>query len=282
MIPKKYYYELELPENASLVEIKRAYRRLVKKYHPDKNPSELAKNKFLKIQEAYEILIGERPLPFAEKKVSQADQEAQKAQEILEKVRRQKIIKEHHEKIEYLKAQKKHVQFRKGPVWNYYRFVLALSLILIALIISDSFFTKKVEQFKVITWLPEDHSTFYGKMLYNLNCEDYRVISTVEGIDIVSEGEIIFLEKTMLMQEPIQVIYRDGFRTRNYPVSNSVFSYLHMVGIFLTPLFISWLFRNNVWIFRILQQGALVIASLFLIYFLFDEIRLFRILHIVP
>jgi DnaJ-class molecular chaperone len=52
-----YYKVLEVNDNASAEEIKKSYRRLSMKYHPDKNlgdPS--SQEKFQKISEAYEIL----------------------------------------------------------------------------------------------------------------------------------------------------------------------------------------------------------------------------------
>lgn len=49
---------LGISENASPDEIKRAYRKLAKQYHPDKNPGDQeAVEKFKKIQEAYEVLF---------------------------------------------------------------------------------------------------------------------------------------------------------------------------------------------------------------------------------
>ena len=51
-----YYAVLEVQENAVLSEIKTAYRKLAKKYHPDLNPSEDSTEKFIAIEEAYSCL----------------------------------------------------------------------------------------------------------------------------------------------------------------------------------------------------------------------------------
>ncbi|XP_015792958.1 dnaJ homolog subfamily B member 6 [Tetranychus urticae] len=57
-----YYKILEVQRSASAVEIKKAYRRLALKWHPDKNPDkkEEAKRKFQEISEAYEVLSDEK------------------------------------------------------------------------------------------------------------------------------------------------------------------------------------------------------------------------------
>ncbi len=56
-IYKDYYAILGVPRNATQEEIKRAYRRLAMKYHPDKNPgNKEAEEKFKEISEAYEVL----------------------------------------------------------------------------------------------------------------------------------------------------------------------------------------------------------------------------------
>lgn len=54
---KDYYAILGVPRNATEKEIKQAYRRLARKYHPDVNPGDKsAEEKFKEISEAYEVL----------------------------------------------------------------------------------------------------------------------------------------------------------------------------------------------------------------------------------
>jgi preprotein translocase subunit Sec63 len=57
MVHKDYYKILEVAPAASQIEIKKAYRRLALKYHPDKNfGNQLYEAKFREILEAYRIL----------------------------------------------------------------------------------------------------------------------------------------------------------------------------------------------------------------------------------
>lgn len=56
---KDYYKILEIDKNASQEEIKKNYKKLALKYHPDKNKDPEAENIFKKISIAYEILSSE-------------------------------------------------------------------------------------------------------------------------------------------------------------------------------------------------------------------------------
>ena len=53
---KDYYETLNVKKNANESEIKNSYRKLALKYHPDKNTSSGAEEKFKEISEAYAVL----------------------------------------------------------------------------------------------------------------------------------------------------------------------------------------------------------------------------------
>ena len=53
---KNYYKILEIEFGTDTLTVKKAYRRLALKYHPDKNRASDAANMFIEITEAYEVL----------------------------------------------------------------------------------------------------------------------------------------------------------------------------------------------------------------------------------
>src|SRR5207247_1745526 len=58
---RDYYEVLGIPKAATADEIKKAYRRLAKEYHPDmaKGDKKVAEERFKELSEAYEVLADE-------------------------------------------------------------------------------------------------------------------------------------------------------------------------------------------------------------------------------
>ena len=64
MAKRDYYEVLGVDKSASIDDIKKAYRKLAIKYHPDKNPGDkTAEEKFREATEAYEVLSDEKKRP---------------------------------------------------------------------------------------------------------------------------------------------------------------------------------------------------------------------------
>lgn len=61
MAKKDYYNTLGIKKDAKADEIKKAYRRLARKHHPDVNPGDkVSEDKFKEVQEAYDVLSDEK------------------------------------------------------------------------------------------------------------------------------------------------------------------------------------------------------------------------------
>ena len=83
----EYYEILGLPVNSSIDEIKKAYRRKARLYHPDINPAPDAKDRFISITEAYEFLMANH------EKIRSDDQAYQQAMEDWRKYRQDRSRK---------------------------------------------------------------------------------------------------------------------------------------------------------------------------------------------
>jgi hypothetical protein len=82
-----YYEILGLPPESSIDEIKKAYRRKARLFHPDINPAPDAKDHFISITEAYEFLIANH------EKVKSDDQSYQQAMDDWRKYRQDRSRK---------------------------------------------------------------------------------------------------------------------------------------------------------------------------------------------
>jgi len=82
-----YYKILDLPINSTIDEIKKAYRKKARLYHPDINPAPDAKDHFIIITEAYEFLIANH------EKIQSDDQAYEKAMEDWRKYRQDRSRK---------------------------------------------------------------------------------------------------------------------------------------------------------------------------------------------
>ncbi|KJH73435.1 J domain-containing protein [Aliterella atlantica] len=119
------YHLLELKSGATLVEIKASYRRLARQYHPDINPSNAAKEKFIALSDAYKLLLS-TVQPSLERSVESQEKVTQSAKTKVTRkdpypqspplsVAEQKLKNDYHQQLQQL--------------WKYKKFVKAIALV---------------------------------------------------------------------------------------------------------------------------------------------------------
>ena len=86
-----YYNELKVSRNATSKEIKRAFRRLAKQFHPDKNRTKNADRAFQSIQTAYEVLGNDQKKWEYDVWVAEIERKQQRYQFYAERLRRSKL-----------------------------------------------------------------------------------------------------------------------------------------------------------------------------------------------
>ena len=114
---KNYYSILGIPEDASDQDIKKAYRELAKKFHPDINRAKDAHDKFIEITEAYEFLIEQRKLEVLTDNPQNSENANQTADTAwyYERLRQQVREKaQQHARVKYEQFKKQHEAFRES------------------------------------------------------------------------------------------------------------------------------------------------------------------------
>jgi len=205
-MPKsKYYKILGLPVGASEQEVRKSYRQLAMKYHPDRNSSPNAEEMFIRLTEAYEILIGKRtprgtPGSTPRKSKKESHEERMKT---ARKRYTEQIIREHLENERYFNY------LTKSRKWDTIRLGAFIGTILALFMIMDYFLPHHFE---------EDQITHFRRSAaYSPGGQEVGLIKTERGdhywvsrmtYDLHSKTRHIYVETSWIFHNPIYIISR--------------------------------------------------------------------------
>ncbi len=182
---KRYYEILGLNEGATKEEVKKAYRMMAMKYHPDVNPGEGAKKKFLEIIEAYEYLTGIRKM---NRGVGMNPDDLQKFYDLMKKAAEEKAKAQYRQRVKEFRKrqeQKQSAEFQKAIF-----ILIGIVIVGLATWQGHGFYTNLV--INRDTQVTEVQITALGtkRMEYMFFVEDTlikeRVYASQYGIDILS------------------------------------------------------------------------------------------------
>lgn len=265
---KKYFKILGLPENADQTEIRKQYRKLAMRLHPDKNPSPLAKEQFLLVSDAYEILIGRKSPPSnGHVHISKSKEKTQE-----ERIREAKIRHDEQLKKERLENERYYRSLFTGRKWKIIKVASIIGCLISLLLIVDLFLPRHFEKDKV---------EFYARNIHFGNEQiEHSLVKTekgtyfwIGGIDhtLYSEYPSVYVERTWIFHQPIHLISIQKIKYIYFPIKYTFFSILFIVIILmLVPIFIRFFRQKKVW-YTVVYHLALYISTGLILFFLFSN-----------
>lgn len=220
---EKAYEILGLDSQASMEEVKKAFRKKALKYHPDLNSSAAAHELFIQVQKAYEIIITAdqtwrdySPENQTEEKVPTGrDRDRTRlSKEEARKQAREKVRR--FEQMQLQREARQFARFRSSILYPWTMAMAYVSLVFFLLILSDSFLVTRVRQGYVaekepITW---NVLGFKFTKAYNLKFGDGSVVRVANGAGnkIGLNCHVSYAETLIFRDVPNIHIVNDDFK----------------------------------------------------------------------
>ena len=238
---KNYYKTLGVSSNASKSQIKRAYRKLAMKYHPDKNNSPEAQIIFIEINEAYSFLTDENNQKLKKPIVKNTSRRKSKtSQEELNKrmewarryVEYKKIKEEKINEITYYKIQKSSLRWIIPTINSlsiFFAFLILLDFkILPTSSINVTLITRYVDMDseKLALKFKDDDS---NKFQFGISFEDIKhIIKDRKGIFVSKRNIDSFTEITKYIMQNYYEIQKD-IEKNKFPLEKDMFKQISNV-----------------------------------------------------
>lgn len=273
------YKILGIKPQASPQEIRRAYRSLVKKYHPDKNKDAGAQEKFLAIQSAYEQLLSGKvttestaDIRNKERRQAQEDAEQRASYEAYRKHAREKFAQrkaaEEAYKVAYLQDLKTSWKGR----WHQTAAVLGLCLFFVVWI--DFYLSEKQIRIYPESFGVKTYQSMNGHFVQLFKSTDGRSFWVADYFsqELIKSSAIQSVETPWLHQVK-SIRFQEQHFVKETPVHFTFYwAQIWISLIFLFP-FISWRYASADIIFVAGSYFSRFIIGPFILYFLFTEQR---------
>ncbi|HLU87528.1 MAG TPA: J domain-containing protein [Taishania sp.] len=273
---KKYYSILELHEHASEAEIKRQYRRLALRYHPDKNNGD--QSKFLEIKEAYEYLTGKKVVPVTAHRSSRNSTTEDLKKQAEERIKKAKQRKKEQEYREYLENERFFQKLTSGWKWKIIRISAVIGLIISTLLIAELFSGHRHENHNIVA---------HAKFPINGLESDTQVIKIIlengdayypEIILNLTDDLDVALLKSPIFHNPRAIVLLQQEPLKEHAIQYDFGAHVYLlIPLFLLPI-ITILIKRKTQLFTFMYYLSLYLSLPLIIYFLATGNRLVHLI----
>ena len=289
----KYYHILGLQEGANEKEIKKAYRKLALKYHPDRNKSERSTKMFILINEAYGILLKtskqSKTTNTSEKDRKQysfdefeiRNQPKSKEELYKERLYRAKKRYEYLKKKEELENEAYYQHISSGLNWQLLKYVMVISLFL-SLTFSLDFMILpsryEADRVKSGNRLLSFAGFYHRKIVPLKTLNGHKAwVSALTYSSIESHKEII-IEKTFFFRDVKAIHFWRNNQWERDRVDFSVTGSFPLIPIVLIIPIITYLIKGRTLTYSLLFNLSIYIYGAILVVLLYSNDRWAHIL----
>ena len=281
MTRAKCYQILQLKPGATEEEIRKQYKRMALKVHPDINPSPKANEEFIQLTRAVEVLLSPEKSGSesrsAQRKSNVPETEAQlkarmeQAKMRFEQQRHQKIKEDTHY----------YEQLTSGKRWMYFKWVVRISWIFVLALVLDLVLPSHFEEDELLTYSSNDHN---GILFDDISSVAFKntgryFLETRRSYWINSYPEVL-IEKTWLLHTPIRVYTSDDFDVNETGVDFHLGAIRWLlIAVFCIPIITYFRQRKDL-TFVFLYQFSFWGIGILLLYLLLTQNRLGHLLSL--
>jgi hypothetical protein len=270
----KYFEIFGLPENATKVEIRRAYRKLAMQFHPDKNPDPKAHKLFIELTNAYNILLSEDSKPFSVKKENYTSPEQKEKQRVKEA--------QHRFRQQYYQHKREQERFYRslttGKRWRFFIVFSRFSAIIAFLLIIEPILPTHFEEHTVKYYSTDYNGLVLGNVRMIKTDRNLKIFIEKPNFDLLSTQPHIVVERSWFFRNPVFVWEHKTHQRRKYAVDFSAVNLYPLIPIlFLVPLFTVW-YKRRSFKFTFAFYFSQYIVGIFLLYFMLTQDRWFHLL----
>lgn len=279
MTREESYRILKLKPGATEQEIRRQFKRLAMKVHPDINPDPSAHEQFIQLTKAMEVAIN--PPKVKERiKHTPGDKTTRAArneteEEIKARMQEAKMRYEQQRKRQEYEDHHYFTQLTSGPKWRVFRAIVVIGIVLSSVLALDGLLPTRLEPDKLVAYSLAIHNGILEDKISRIELEERGYFYASTNVSYwISSYPNIGLETSRILHTPISMHLNDDFDHFSSDIDFHVGSVRWLlVLLFLVPLIPYKRQRKNL-NFVFLYQFSFWGIGLFELYFLFTDDRL--------